>query len=336
MPAFMQRVEAASSSSSANAADISSSTTDSRYFYAGDGTITVGRNGGKAQTIKYRSADGGWDPAGHAAVQSMWGVRSDKVTEQIDLRLIAALDYIQDKMGGTPWVLYSGFRSRTFNKSLRDKGRMAAQSSMHIEGGAADLVLRGVASAKVAEFARNMQCCGVGYYHGGTVHIDTGPVRHWDEVTSGTESREPQRNAQIMLSTEFDRYQPGETATLRMLRITEFPFSVPTEVTLECLHKGEWREVTEVQLSQLPLPATNQKCAQLSTYEASRQLTWQVPTLRKRCDGVPAVLPPTNDSVAAATLPSPQGRYRLRLKFCSTVAQTQPSEVFSNFFEIGG
>ena len=55
-----------------------------------------------------------------------------------------------------------------------------AVRSLHLEGRAIDVRLRGVDCALLAELARNNQRGGVGYYRSSDfVHVDTGRVRSW-------------------------------------------------------------------------------------------------------------------------------------------------------------
>jgi len=64
-----------------------------------------------------------------------------------------------------------------------------------------------------------MACCGVGYYHDNSLHVDTGPVRYWDETTSKVYTNISEHNKQIMARTDLDIYLPGETVELRLARI---------------------------------------------------------------------------------------------------------------------
>src|SRR5262249_12871153 len=121
----------------------------------------------------------------------------------------------------------SGYRSPRLNNSLRDQGKLAAQSSMHIEAAAADLMLSGVESTKVFDFVKSLDCCGIGYYHSRHFHLDTGPSRYLDETPSKTEDKAPKENEKIILQADFDRYRPGETVDLKFMRVSQYPFGVP-------------------------------------------------------------------------------------------------------------
>jgi uncharacterized protein YcbK (DUF882 family) len=55
-----------------------------------------------------------------------------------------------------------------------------AVHSLHLEGRAIDVRLRGVDCVRLAELARGNQRGGVGYYRSSDfVHVDTGRVRSW-------------------------------------------------------------------------------------------------------------------------------------------------------------
>jgi uncharacterized protein YcbK (DUF882 family) len=78
-----------------------------------------------------------------------------------------------------PLILLSGYRTPQTNNALEG----AARQSRHLEGQAADIALRDVPIAQVAEaatsFSRLYNFMGVGLYPG-FVHVDIGPKRAWD------------------------------------------------------------------------------------------------------------------------------------------------------------
>jgi len=76
--------------------------------------------------------------------------------------------------------IISGYRSPKTNAALNAKSDGVAVKSLHMEGRAIDLRLRGVKTLRVSELALSQQRGGVGYYAGSDfVHIDTGRVRTW-------------------------------------------------------------------------------------------------------------------------------------------------------------
>ena len=175
-----------------------------RYFYHGDGKLVI---------------QGG-----------------DKKLAHLSGRLVALLDYLQDSLSGGKGSIkiISGYRSPAHNENLRKQGKLAGKASLHLEGMAADFSLAGVPSKKIWEMVRNLNCCGVGYYHGREVHLDTGPPRFWDETSSKVFTDIADNNKRIYLTTEYDIYQPGETMRLRFVRITQYPFGVLLDDSRDC------------------------------------------------------------------------------------------------------
>ena len=129
--------------------------------------------------LKYMQ-EGPWEPNAYA--QICWLLRDVKAHEwvQIDVKLIAILDWTQrylSKYGYTqPLVILSGFRSAKTNNSLEN----AARNSMHLYGKAIDFAVPGLDTRYLAELMNYLVQGGVGAYaHKGFVHIDTGRLRRW-------------------------------------------------------------------------------------------------------------------------------------------------------------
>lgn len=92
-------------------------------------------------------------------------------TVMIDDQLVVYLQKIRDHFG-KPITITSGYRCPTHNRSVN-----GATSSRHAKGQAADIVVQGVAPAKVAAYAESIGVKGIGLYEtdrdGHFVHIDT-------------------------------------------------------------------------------------------------------------------------------------------------------------------
>jgi uncharacterized protein YcbK (DUF882 family) len=74
----------------------------------------------------------------------------------------------------------SAYRSPHTNAALQGAGRGVATRSLHMQGRAIDVRLRGVSCAALGELAVAAARGGVGYYRRSDfVHLDTGRVRHW-------------------------------------------------------------------------------------------------------------------------------------------------------------
>lgn len=99
----------------------------------------------------------------------------------IDPGLLDTLHQLQQLTGGRgPYEIISAYRSPQTNEMLRTNSTGVAQRSLHMEGRAMDVRLRGVATSELRRAALGLQAGGVGYYPDSDfVHVDTGRVRYW-------------------------------------------------------------------------------------------------------------------------------------------------------------
>jgi uncharacterized protein YcbK (DUF882 family) len=96
--------------------------------------------------------------------------------------LFDLLHRVQGLLGHRDAVeVISGYRSPATNARLRRTGGGGVASrSLHMDGRAIDVRLRGVPLAELRDAALSLQAGGVGYYpREGFVHLDTGRVRRW-------------------------------------------------------------------------------------------------------------------------------------------------------------
>lgn len=102
-------------------------------------------------------------------------------THPIDPTLLDALYELQQRTGANgPYEIISAYRSPQTNEMLRSKSSGVAQRSLHMEGRAMDVRLRGVPTDKLRRAALDLKVGGVGYYPDSDfVHVDTGRVRTW-------------------------------------------------------------------------------------------------------------------------------------------------------------
>lgn len=100
----------------------------------------------------------------------------------IDPRLLDALHRLRLRGGGKGvFEIISAYRSPRTNEMLRNRGSGGvAKRSLHMEGKAVDVRLRGVRTARLRADALALGVGGVGYYpESDFVHVDTGRVRQW-------------------------------------------------------------------------------------------------------------------------------------------------------------
>ncbi len=106
--------------------------------------------------------------------------RTDEVHE-VDPRLLDFLYLVSistDHDG--VYEVISGYRSPKTNAMLRHKSKSVAKRSLHMQGRAIDVRLRGVDTSAVRKAAIALKKGGVGYYpRSNFVHLDTGRFRTW-------------------------------------------------------------------------------------------------------------------------------------------------------------
>ncbi len=279
----------------------------SRFIYRGDGSLVL-----QGQTIVFRNAQGAYQEAALKKIHQLFKANWQEEHERLSLRFIEMMDYLQDQLNGGNYTLRSGYRSPKNNQGLRNQGKLAAQSSMHIEGAAADLKLSKVASSQVFEYVKNLNCCGIGWYGSAHFHLDTGPARYWGATTSKTEDKTPQQNAKIILQSDFDIYYPGEKIDLKFMRITQFPIGVPAQISLVKLEENEApQKIAELALTFPSEVSKEEACPIIQTRAQARKIFTQLPQKLKA------------------------GSYAISVKFCNRYNyQKMPESILSRSFQI--
>ena len=79
-----------------------------------------------------------------------------------------------------PFEVISGYRSPRTNAALRSRSTAVAEHSLHMQGRAIDIRLRGFPTQRLRDLAIALRRGGVGFYPASDfVHVDTGRVRTW-------------------------------------------------------------------------------------------------------------------------------------------------------------
>lgn len=87
---------------------------------------------------------------------------------KIDTRLVKLLQKIRNKFGAAV-TINSGYRTAAHNKAVG-----GATNSYHMQGMAADIVVKGVSPLRVAQYAEIIGTKGIGWYESqGFTHVDT-------------------------------------------------------------------------------------------------------------------------------------------------------------------
>lgn len=103
-------------------------------------------------------------------------------TVLIDDKLAELLENIRDKFG-KPVHINSAYRTPAYNAKVG-----GVSNSYHVKGMAADIVVQGIPSKRIAQYAETLDCGGIGWYeHKKFVHIDTRKKRVcWKDAGSNT------------------------------------------------------------------------------------------------------------------------------------------------------
>ena len=215
-------------------AAVASAAPPPRFFIMGDGHLAiVNAHTDEHLTVRYRREDGTYDPDALARLRRVFRSGGDAREQDVSLRLIEVLSHVQKMAGGHPLVLLSGYRSPTYNQSLKNQGKQVAGGSMHTEGLAADLAFPRPQLPKLWHQIRDLDCCGAGYYaKEGFLHVDVGRPRFWEATTSRVDENLSAGNARMFARTEFDRYAAGEGVVVTLHAATVPPVLVRREARL--------------------------------------------------------------------------------------------------------
>ncbi len=275
---------------------------EGRFFLEGDGVLNLTHHKtGRKGIFHYRDEEGHYPSAERLRLQRLLAV-PPQTNDEIELRLIALLDHLEDHFAVEEIRVFSSFRTAQKNQQLRRRGRPAARASLHLEGMAVDMIIPNIPPRKVWNYLRSLQCCGAGLSPGGSLHLDTGPSRFWEEATAGVEEAVVSRNKFLILRTDQDLYRPGETIRLRIARITDFPVEVvPVATVMKGGKKGE----------RISLQEGAKACLKISNRREARSLSWKIPEEWK--------------------LPK---KFQIRLDFCKQISPEMPEKIDSNWIEI--
>ena len=281
----------------------------SRFFFSGDGKIRlVGEKTEEVFEGNYRAESGRYDPAALMLICRVFGAPCSDPASGISIRLIEYLDFLQDSLRPDAVIrIVSGYRSPVYNRRLRQDGALAAKASLHQYGMAADLVMEAVPAEKVWKTVRRVGFGGAGK----TVHVDTGPARFWDERTSGVGTGISDDNKLIGLVSDFDRYRPGESVTLRFVRMTAFPIGVDPLFSLEQIAEAGGGRATVASFTPSIVDGGG-RCPVFSDIAQMAAFTFRIPE----------DLPP--------------GRYAVRARFCGKKWPAMPAKASTAPFQVMG
>lgn len=131
-------------------------------------------------------ADAYWEggdyvPDAMAAINHVMRDHRSGETHAIDPRLLDQLHALNGLVeASAPFQIISGYRSPATNASLHERSSGVATRSLHMDGRAIDIRIRGVELTRLRDAALGMNAGGVGFYQASDfIHVDTGRVRRW-------------------------------------------------------------------------------------------------------------------------------------------------------------
>lgn len=277
------------------------------FFLMGDGRLHI-RNihTGEEASVSLLNPDGSINEEAFGRIDRVFGFPTKEKGEHISPRLIFMLDYFSDLVApGKVITMISGYRSHEYNSALRDAGGNVGRTSTHMDGMALDFHIREVRGRKLWQIMKSKKCCGVGYYGGKNVHLDSARPRFWEAATSKVRTGESDYNRRIYLSTDLDRYRAGGNVRLSLSSVSDFGFGIKRAVFFIDGSRGKSTVATAV----IKSPEDN-SCIMIEDRKSSRFLYVSIP-------------------------PSLEvGRYRIRMDFCERPFGQMPMSAFSNEIEL--
>lgn len=150
-------------------------------FWRRDRLLEIRRaDTGEQRSILFYGMKQGYIKNGYLA--ACWFLRDTKDNNtviNIDAGLLNLLYGLQEwaRIAGKPNPLItvnSAYRTPRRNATIEG----AAKNSLHIQGRAVDITMRGIGLKQLADMAAHFNAGGIGLY-GSFVHLDTGRVRNW-------------------------------------------------------------------------------------------------------------------------------------------------------------
>lgn len=146
-----------------------------------DRWLWLQNNAGEEVALAYRTGQD-YNIGAMARLQNLFRDLREDAPGPIPGLLLDMLSLVQERLGYTrPLRLISGYRTPQTNASLP----YAAPNSLHMQGKAADIVVRGMPQAEVhaqaALLSNHLGFMGVGWY-GSFTHIDIGPKASWTRI----------------------------------------------------------------------------------------------------------------------------------------------------------
>jgi uncharacterized protein YcbK (DUF882 family) len=273
----------------------------------GDGKIHIQNvQTNKEAKVNMLLTDGSLNESALEQIDAVFGYKSRSKGDHISPRMLFMLNYFSNLVApGRTIFLTSGYRSPEYNDGLRKAGKIAAKTSVHMDGLALDFYIEGVNGKELWEIIREKNCCGVGHYGGREIHLDAARPRFWEAATSKVNTNESDYNRKMYLSTDFDRYRPGQNVRLTLSSISDLGFGIRKKVLLFYETAGN-NPAAEMEIQNI----NSNDCRMIKDRSDLRLINFNLPKDLK------------------------EGRYRIRLDFCQRPFDQMPVKIESNEIEV--
>ena len=149
----------------------------------GPGEITL-RSYTSGERVRVRVVDEAGGVLQSGLERLAWIMRSgpDDLASPPGPKLVKLLYKVASRFGRSReiWVV-SGHRSPQYNELRTRQSRQVGRESRHMKGEALDFRIEGVPINVLHKHVRKLKAGGVGFYPDSNfIHMDIGPVRHWD------------------------------------------------------------------------------------------------------------------------------------------------------------
>ena len=277
------------------------------FFLMGDGKIHIQNvQTNKEAKVNMLLTDGSLNESALEQIDAVFGYKSRSKGDHISPRMLFMLNYFSNLVApGRTIFLTSGYRSPEYNDGLRKAGKIAAKTSVHMDGLALDFYIEGVNGKELWEIIREKNCCGVGHYGGREIHLDAARPRFWEAATSKVNTNESDYNRKMYLSTDFDRYRPGQNVRLTLSSISDLGFGIRKKVLLFYETAGN-NPAAEMEIQNI----NSNDCRMIKDRSDLRLINFNLPKDLK------------------------EGRYRIRLDFCQRPFDQMPVKIESNEIEV--
>ena len=194
-------------------------------------------NTGESFVGPYRDRDG---PIPSAVTDLAHFLRDHHVDREGPVS-IPTLDFLADVMeaiGQKKATILSAYRTPETNRMLRERYFGVAEKSQHLLGKALDVTFDG-SVAKAERAALGMRRGGVGWYpNSHFIHIDTGPVRHWELGYTGVDTMLSSRGGRHRVLTQREMMARYRAYARREFNERRHPFA-PREFMLQQRRNGD-------------------------------------------------------------------------------------------------